>query len=510
MALRIAFAVLLLCAVAPRASGADRLELLSGAELVGTVEELTDEAVTFSTDRGMTAKFRLALVHAVERGGTRTVVNPRPDEPAVAPAATGGGDDPAPTADPGGGATAAPAPQAVGSPQDAGKPGLAHDPAFGNRQLWPHLTGHEAFARQRWPAARVLVWAHPGEGAGGRQGVHDVSAASSWLENGRPATRPPEDGVDIVLPESSTPYTVSVDTRGFTLRPRHVTVGRNACLLGVERLAGNLWVKAGARFTRSGVASGALRIVGPAHTFARNDNAPSARAVNGGVAGRLGQWLLVEKPDDASVEFIGSIGAADEMMFNEGVCIVGPGAIAHVGTASIQIVGPEATLQIQSGGRFSKRGNMGNASPDMIVMGRLMGGSPERPLVADAHLALSYKVAGGGQLEVDTRGLKGGGGGMTVAPVGLVVEPRGSLEVYSADPSSARLAIAWHGFGGQGEGIAVALLGRIRPDGLFFDHLRAGGLQVADPAAARSWSHVFFGGACQGGPDRLIAAFAGR
>ena len=43
---------------------------------------------------------------------------------------------------------------------------------------------------QTWPKARLLVWARPGRSGTGEPG--------DWLENGQPATEPPDENTDVL------------------------------------------------------------------------------------------------------------------------------------------------------------------------------------------------------------------------------------------------------------------------------------------------------------------------
>lgn len=63
----------------------------------------------------------------------------------------------------------------------------AHDPRFGEKDLWGSDVKASLFAKQVWPKNRVLVWAKPGTGA------KDGWDAKHWLEDGKPATK----GIDV-------------------------------------------------------------------------------------------------------------------------------------------------------------------------------------------------------------------------------------------------------------------------------------------------------------------------
>lgn len=41
----------------------------------------------------------------------------------------------------------------------------ADNPQYDNKKAWPDLVGDEYFLKQKWPKARLLIWAHPGKKA---------------------------------------------------------------------------------------------------------------------------------------------------------------------------------------------------------------------------------------------------------------------------------------------------------------------------------------------------------
>ena len=358
---------------------------------------------------------------------------------------------------------------------------VAHSPQFENRTLWPDAD-KAAYAKETWEPARLLVWAKPGEGG-------DPRLPENWLENGKPAAAPPDEDADIWLPAADTKYTVAAndpagaDRKGVHLKLRHVTIGKNAVLGTYEyRLSGNLWLQEG-----SGIAARKpMSILGSKHTFIRSDNRAGTR---------IAQYITVNKYKDASVEFLGDINSTDELRVNAGTAVVGPNSRLSAGRPSEQTIGPEGTLQLLSGAFFGKHTNLINNADDIVVHGRLLAGSPERPLTKDAVLGVSFKDVDPGQ----PRG-------------GLRVQPGGRLRISSQDPQTARLVIRWHGNEGtrgdrrSGETtplFGVDFLGDVQIDGIEFDNVSKGGIRLPDPAARTAWKHVFYGEKNEGRPDEL-------
>ncbi len=404
-----------------------------------------------------------------------------------------------------GGLVAVLAPLSSGGATEASPEPTAHDPRFGSKQHWPNLAGNEAFVKETWPKARLLVWAHPGEsGSWGRGRADlDASAAENWLQDGRPASTPPDESTDVLIPAADWPYFVGQKHKiGLPFRTRHVTVERNA-RVAVNPVLGNVWIKKGACFHVTGFGGRALKITGSARTFFRDDNDPAGWNRNTGELA-VGQWLLVEKYKGGSVEFVGYVSALDELKVNEGLAIVGPDSCLTVGTASVQIVGPEAHLALMSGGYFGKRGNAGTTVLDVLVKGRLTGGLPDRPLARDATLGLSYKLQGLDSYRGDdtrSSGLPGGTpvGPAALGPFSLVLEQEGAILVHTSDPARARLRIEWHGAVGQKDPpdvpreISLVLLGRFNGSAVVIDHVARRGIQLPRADAWKAWKDVTFG-----------------
>lgn len=360
-----------------------------------------------------------------------------------------------------------------------------------------------AYLTEQWPDARVLTWDVS-------KNKGDASEPGNWLENGAPATTLFDRDTDLVLPPGSRLGRF----RAGRIECRHLTLQEGAEWFASKvpaTIHGSLDIGPGARIYFQ-----PLTFAGGKHTFCRNVNTFDTMK---GERMYLGPWVMVEKTGGASIEFLGHVASGDELKFNEGVAIVGEDSWLTAGPASIQIVGPEATLEVQSGGRFTKRRNAGHDNPDILVQGTLRGGSPERPLAAHAWVGVSTKANETQQkgFEPERGSYRRGPNKYTsrfiandgsLAAVGMIVEPGGRLEVHSVDPQRARLNIIHHGFGGDPAlGIKILLLGEVRADGLGFDHVAAGGLLAPDPAAL-SGADIAYGPNVAGAPDTLWAAYA--
>ncbi len=105
----------------------------------------------------------------------------------------------------------------------------AHNPQFNSKKAWPDLVGDEYFLKEKWPKARVLLWAHAGKSFGRSDPRPDPLDPNSWIDaaTGKPADAMPDMDTDIILPDADKPYKVVFKgARRRAFRP--LTVGRNA------------------------------------------------------------------------------------------------------------------------------------------------------------------------------------------------------------------------------------------------------------------------------------------
>lgn len=413
----------------------------------------------------------------------------------------------------------------------------AHQPRYDDRRLWPDLTGKERFVQQRWEPARVFVWAHPGvDGKDERSRRKDVERGrdpgpdpldpASWLVGGRPATSMPgrDELADIVLPPADRPYRVLMKDARF----RHVTVGRNAFLnVGRCQTWGNLWIHEGGAVYDDHRLGRGTDFEGPYHTFIRNDNRASVTGRRGQNPTEIAYWAIIAKRQGASIEFIGHVNVGDEFKFNEGHAVIGPGTVTTTGPASVNIIGPEAIVELQSGAIYGKRQQRDDWH-DTLVKGQLWAGSPERPLTENATLLLNIKRerpgAGGFDLAANARHARKHTWGVNryVTPFaeskqldwyGFTLVPGAALRVHSADPQNARLVFTWNGEGDRrpGTGVRALLLGEVDPRGLAFDGFEPGGIRIAPDADPAAWiAGAIFGPNNAASPQETVTRFAGR
>jgi len=368
----------------------------------------------------------------------------------------------------------------------------AHDPHY-ESSAWKGVAEKGAFRRETWPAARLLVWARPGEDG-------NLDQAENWLEDGKPAQAAPDAETDILLPSAGKEYRVGGSSKSVRMEVRHVTVGANAFLTPYRySVRGNAWVQAGGSIG-SGHAAG---VAGERHTFFRNDNGPMWES-EGRLArlARIGQYMGIMKSKGASCEFIGQMWTTDELGVKEGTCVLSEGSGLLGGPNSSQMVGPGATLVLLSGSRFGKQQNKISGNVDIVIQGEMLVGTPERPITDDVILGVSYK-----DLRED--------------PLlhGFKVMPTGKVRIVSADPTKARLVLKWHGlvqarprnepdkYDALPRTISVLLQGDVELDGVLFDDVRKGGIVLEDLAVRSRWKHVFFGPNNAAAPDELFSRY---
>ncbi len=365
-----------------------------------------------------------------------------------------------------------------------------------------------AYETETWPAARKLVWARPGES--GR-----FDDAASWLENGKPAPKPPDEETDVELPDADKFYRVS-GGRGKAVR--HLTVGRNAMLVGGHRgeteIWGNCRVKDGGRVYF-------ISIRGPKHTFFRMDNAEFPGPKNASSYGHVGAGgsdpknrtqishkFQVCKYGDASVEFIGNFGVSDEIMVQHGRLILNGNLrwSGVTGKGALEIY-DGGILELQSGATAApfRSGNGKSVyNIDVYRNGVIQAGSPQRPITADCYLMLGY------------------GDSTHAGRTGLYAAAGSTIHVYSADPRKARLVVTsitsdpgFYSSAGRrvgdpktpakgNEGISMRIAGDIQLNGVLFDYVAKEGIRLADLPAKESWRNVQYGPNSAGKADELF------
>ncbi len=376
----------------------------------------------------------------------------------------------------------------------------ADTPMFEDQALWPLLEKNEAYHAEVWTKARLLTWAKPGDGG-------DWLQAANWLEDGKPASSPPDKTTDVLLPAAERPYVLLK----AHFECRHITFERGSSIQGGDGgellVHGNCWVKLGGN---PGI--NVAIPVGSRHTFHRNDN-PQPRNTQGhpfrAEGFNQGHYIHVRKDQGASVEYLGGHHAQDKVFFKSGTVIIGPDSFLMSGGWNRPIVEPPATLVLMSGAMTGQRDfNDGRFCEDSLrVEGVLLAGTKERPLVRDAVLSLNYK-------DVATYS----------NARGLIVTAGGSVAMHSRNPQTARLVLRWSGVeesrDAKDEGInpgadvprriCLSILGKADLDGVLFMDVDKGGIQLADLTQKEAWKHVVFGDNCGADATQLYALASGR
>lgn len=376
----------------------------------------------------------------------------------------------------------------------AGEEASAADPRYNDRSLWPASAAAADFAKETWPTTRTLVWARPGVGKKGLK----ADDADAWLENGKPATAPFDENTDLVLPPAETKYKVTVETSSKTrLAVRHLTVGRNAGFaINWGGVTGNVWAKEGGTVEIS-------KALGGKHTFFRQDG--------GGEPPCLSGDFTINKSGGASVEFLGRFRLGDRLFVKCGRMIIGEDAAFRPGSRDHRTpIYPEGELILLSGATLDRWENQG-LNLDLVVAGKLWAGMPERPIARDCFIGLSAKIKDLGKGNAASYSTPKRGDDR-----GFVLLKDGDLQVHSADPATARLVFKWHGVADEKHDallagakrplhkVSIVLQKGVSLNGVLFDDVEEGGIELADPANRSTWKNVFFGKNNAAAPDALF------
>ncbi|MCP4375182.1 MAG: hypothetical protein GY794_03235 [bacterium] len=368
------------------------------------------------------------------------------------------------------------------------------------------LSADGPYQAEKWPQARVLVWAKPGE-----NGV--ASKSGNWMEfasvkdcaagkGGKPAAKGPDAKTDIILPDAPDGKSYIV---GYMVPPkrrrgkgrsgaaffscRHVTIGAGAALDGgisISRgklatsdwpgddtsidIHGNVTVKDG------GYIYGPLQFVGDKHTRFSMGKSPEP----------LGRSLLVRKGKGASVTLqTPRYDLVDGVTIASGRLVLATGTSLRI-NATLQArmnlkklrkrgygreeacvwVYEKASLEMQGGSRIGRVKSPDNIVPDIRVEGLLQIAKARGGDNAPAVIELTMSEGDGKFLNQL--------GGLYIRPTGKVSN-FGSLSITAGNPDKAA----------PNKGVSIFLESQVDLGKVSIDYIRAGGIAATAPSAAK-------------------------
>jgi hypothetical protein len=377
--------------------------------------------------------------------------------------------------------------------------------------LWGDEVGegqYGKYATQEWPDCPVMIWARPG--VSGRRFV-----GPNWLdETGRPHfdvplmpqrnTRSDNAPVDVLIPASDTPYSVSGWGKGGnegTPPHRHLTVEYNATYGLTYNVQGNFWMKHGGALV--GKHRGRFHTRQPdLHRFMRYDG---ERLNHEGESqdsrdATIAQWGDYGTGEGGTLELVGTVRAATDRLYimGPGTLIISEGAeLSDGGRAAISLAS-ESTLALLEDAKLGYETSMQiSGCASIWADGTITVGLPDRPIRRDTVLA----VAGMTTNQVD----RNVGGHGRAPGASLIMKERSSFRVYSADPEKARVIIKMHDSefakergkkyedrAGAAEGIVCVFAGETDLNGVVFDNILEGGI-VVSPEKRENWKNIFYG-----------------
>jgi hypothetical protein len=370
-----------------------------------------------------------------------------------------------------------------------------HAPNYADKSVWPELleADRAAYTKEQWPSARVLVWNPTGAAAKARKVDNDMlSDPANWIqEDGKPAETAPDEETDVIFPSATS---MSIDSRGI-LSARHVTVQSGAMIgnMGNPVIRGNIWIKKNIEVIKNprAFAFSSLHSEGNKDTFTRQDT---------NITIDISNMMHFKKQADKSTEWIGKWKIGDQLYVHSGIFIVGPGS--YWGLCDRFNNEINGTLVLGSGATVEAHGNNYRHNHDFNVgaTGKILAGTPERPLKSDCVIGVSFKADGTWN---DAGGKAVGYPGVA----GFAVHEGGALMVHSADPAKARLVFRWPRNppgtrtmdaappeeAALRGGIRLRLWGDVQLDGVEFNDVLKGGIILHDPALAKQWKNVTLG-----------------
>jgi len=424
----------------------------------------------------------------------------------------------------------------------------ADNPQFDNKKAWPDLVGDEYFLKEKWPKARLLIWAPPAPSqASGKRPTHQGDPAN-WIDvaTGKPADAVPDMDTDLILPDADKPYKVSF--KGQTNRVcRHLTVGRNAHFEpgggGSLSVFGNVWIRPGGIL----YIYRTLKLVGGGNTFFRNDWPSDGKLKRLHDTGAVvsfdptnprqpnpWSWRTDRRPSvchffqhdkpGGTTEFIGYSSTRDEVGVKAGVLIVGRDSRFLCGGAANLDIAKGAAIALMDGAVTGKTVNQFGVCLRMLG-GQLTAGTPDRPVERDARVGVGY--CNWMNRSFPDQHVSRRGNAYDYGRFSATVS--GSLIGYPAEGSDARLVFGWQriSLGGGGRGVKATdgfnqIFATLQPkitiwansdtkiENVRFEDLHRGGIVVPDAAVTGSWKNVTFGEGCLSkSPEELVREYKG-
>jgi len=388
---------------------------------------------------------------------------------------------------------------------------------------WPGLVADAPLQKEKWPAARTLVWARPGTSGSASTPGNWVEYASSAeylaAAEGRPATTPPDANTDLVLPDApqGQSYIAGFFNTGRRRVPeheppglycRHIRIGKGAGLDGgcgssrgrsvfsshpgldaALEIHGNVTVK------EDGYLYGQLLFAGGKHTYllVENSQEPLATRIVVRKSGDAGVTLLARRYDLLQGVTLASgrlsLGPATHLRFGAGrdaragLGKMPENRMQEIAKADIKesyvYVCPDAVLEMQAGSRIGRVKVPENLVADLRIEGLLQIGRPS---------------GGNGEPAVIELGMAEGDGGFLRQHGGLYVRRTAQIKNFGTLSVTAYNAAA---AAKADHGVSVYLERTVDFGDVSFDYLRAGGIAALDPEAAeKALSDATFGEHC--------------
>ncbi len=387
------------------------------------------------------------------------------------------------------------------------------------------------YAKQRWPAKPLFVWAHPGKGGAFDKAENwldetgKVCAASPWRKDtveqrqqrdrrGRAGPETGELDGDVLLPAAEAQY--AVDQPGNrdhlgAFRVRHLTVEANASYDVRYAIRGNLWMKNASMLGRGTQTGGFGSGESGWNTFARFCgrrwiDQKSAQRKRPGGAGEsdwiaISHWVWMDTGEAGSLEVIGaSGGAGDRLTLQRGTLIVAEDSYIGNGNRGCFYSMPGTTTILLDGAGVGCRHKViSRGRATYGIAGTLMFGTPEHPLRRDLRFP-GCLFNPEDLMPSPSLGQRTGGASFVVGESGRIVihskDPKTARVVFcpvpAANPFSQYVMPPYAKGREMPKGVTAVFAGKTDFDGIVFEGFYEHGVLVAPEDRAR-WRHVFFG-----------------